>query len=414
MYDMLAAHSRCYYEINHNAVAKRIIELLMDYAMGRGYKVNSKDPAALDRWNAFDKKNKIRRKLRKNWGPDYLTYGEFFLDKISVQPIHPSTIWDIITNPENIEDVYYYYQSFPTQYQQFVGYDVVPGSKKQPGMRYVIRQIPFDRVSHFKLPCSSAEKRGRPLLYPILEWLKRFRDYNSARMVREWSQSCWTYDITVKGNSADVTTESTKAQSLPTPGSSYVHNEAVTRQLLSPPAGGSAQDDFSQMLVCVIAFIVGAPKEFFNVQGVGNRATALVASEPFTKTIDRLQQDFEEMLHEFATIAWAEEGLEYKDELEFIFPSITKDTTTETIANIQTAEAGGYIDHQTAAIMVAAELGITTYDYDDVQAKISADREKGLQMTADTLPPTSRFAAAPDSPVRGDWKQDTKDELNTL
>ncbi len=418
MYDMLAAHSRCYFEYNHNAVAKRIIDLLLDYSMGRGYKVNSKNQKALERWNKFDKKYKIRQKMAKQWGLDYLLYGEFMLDRINITAIHPSTIWDIITAPENIEDVYYYFQSFPTQYQQFTGYDVpgVPGSKKQPGMKYIIRQLPYDRVAHFKMRCGSAEKRGRPVLFPILEWLKRFRDYSSAHMVQKWSQSCWTYDITVKGSSADVQTESDKSNTLPYPGSSYIHNEAVTRELLAPPMQ-TAQDPFMSMLMCVMAFIVGAPKEFFNVQATGgSRATALVASEPFAKVIDYIQNDFECMLHELAVIAWEQEGEEYNDELEFVFPSITKDTTTETLTNIQACESAGYIDHQTASTMAAAEMGVTTYDYEIVQKKIAADREKGLQMTADTMPPDSRFSTKPNdkSPIHGEGKEELKDDLNSI
>ncbi len=419
MYDMLAAHSRCYFEYNHNAVARRIIDLLLDYSMGRGYKVNSKDAKALARWNAFDKKYRVHKMLKNHWGLDKLLYGELFIDRITIKAIHPSTIWDIITEPEDITNVYYYYQSFPTQYQQFTGFDVpgVPGSKKQPGMKYIIRQIPYDRVAHFKSRCSSAEKRGRPTLYPILEWLKRFRDYNSARMVREWSQACWTYDVTVKGSSSDVQTESDKASTLPYPGSSYIHNEAVTRELLAPPVGSAGDADFSNALVCVLAFIIGAPKEFFNVQSTGgSRATALVASEPFAKVIDNIQGEFEEILHELAVIAWEMEGDEYDDELEFVFPSITKDTTTETLTNIQSAEAAGYIDHQTAAVMAAAELGITTYEYNEVQQKIADDREMGLQNTADILPPSSRFSTQlPDkSPIHGDGKEELKDELGNI
>ena len=38
---------------------------------------------------------------------------------VIVRAIDPSTVWEIVTDPEDIENVYYYHQQFATQYQVF-------------------------------------------------------------------------------------------------------------------------------------------------------------------------------------------------------------------------------------------------------------------------------------------------------
>lgn len=386
--DMLAAHQKSFEAYNHNPLARRLIKIIKQYAIARGYKVQSKDPAATETWNAFDKKFKILEKIRKGWTTDYLLFSEFFLDKEKLTSIDPSTIWDIITDPEDIDNVYYYYQSFQTAFQQFTGFDVkgVPGSKDVKPIEYIIRQIPYDRIYHLKADGASCEKRGRPTLYPCLAWLKRFKDYWNAEMARAWVQASYVYDVSVNGSASDVAAiaAADDISKVPAIGSSYVHNEAVKRELLTPgSSGGAGHNYLSDQLISIIAFCYGIPKEHLNVSGSGGgggRATALVASEPFTKVIEEMRDDITELLQELASIAFKLDGKEYNDELEFIFPSTVKDTTTETIKNIATGETQKYISHKRASTMYASEMDVTIYDYEEEMQSIKDEQEQALDL----------------------------------
>lgn len=429
--DMLAAHQKSFEAYNHNPLARRLLKIIKQYAIARGYKVQSKDEKALEIWNEFDKKFDINNKIRKGWSTDYLLFNEFFLDREKITSIDPSTIWDIITDPEDINNVYYYYQSFPTAFQQFTGYDVkgVKGSKDVKPIEYIIRQIPFDRVFHLKGDGASCEKRGRPILYPCLAWLKRFKDYWNAEMVRAWVQASYVYDVTVKGSQSDVSAlaAADDIKKVPSIGSSYVHNEAVTRTLLTPASGGGSSKNYlSEELLAIISACLGIPKETLNtsMSGGGSRATALVGAEPFTKVIDELQGDLTELLQELASIAFKLAGKEYKGEIEFIFPSTVKDTTSETIKNISIGEQQKYITHKRAANMYAAEMDVTMYDYADEIESIKGEQEMALELGIGAM----STAGAPDgrfgdgisgeeeggSEIHGQGKVGLKKNLNNI
>jgi hypothetical protein len=128
--DYLTMHARAFEAWNHNPLAKRVIKLLAQYSMGRGYQATSKNEKVQQAWDDFEKLYNIKRKMTRFWPIEYLVSGELMIDKVKWQSIDPSTVWDIITDPDDIEEVYYYHQQYPTAYFRFTGKAVpgVPGS----------------------------------------------------------------------------------------------------------------------------------------------------------------------------------------------------------------------------------------------------------------------------------------------
>jgi hypothetical protein len=384
--DYLRMHSLAFEAWNHNPVAKRIIELMAQYSFGRRFKVRIKDAKKEAIWKAFDAEHQIRENASAYWIREYCIYGEIMLNMDTWQLIDPSTVWDIITDPDNLKQVYYYYQSYPTAYQQFTGIRVAgePGSDKVPGQEYIVRQIPAYKVLHMKGNCVSNEKRGRSLLFPILGWLKRIKDLYNAVVVRQWLLSCFIWDDTVKGNAADIAAHAAQYSRMPTAGSTFVHNESVVRQAMPAidTAGGkSSGSGIGSEILAFIATAVGIPKEFLNIISAssgGTRATALTSAEPFTKVIEDMQAKFESLLTTIAKFAFQQAGVEYEEgDIEFLFPSVSKDTTSETIKNIATGETMGYLSKETAAEMFAGEMNITNYDFDQEQEKLTDEAKTG-------------------------------------
>jgi len=387
--DYLMMHSRAFEQWNHHPLAKRIINLLAQYSFGRRFQWRLKDKNKEKAWEDFDKKVKLRHRLSKFWVPEYLLFGEMFVDKKLWQSIDPSTIWDIITDPDDITDVYYYHQQYSTAYQQYTGMNVkgVPGAATQKSQDFIIRQLPYKQIIHIRRNCTSFEKRGRSVLFPILGWLKRINDLYSAEVVAAWLSACFIWDDEINGSAADIQAHVAKYNQMPVTGSVFAHNQMIKRTPMAAAQGaksGSATGVGDELLT-FIATAVGIPKDYFNVMGGGSggsRAGSLVGAEPFTKVIEEIQADIE-----FLLLSIAEDVIPgYQDgDIEFIFPSVTKDTTTETVKNVMAGEAAGYMAKQTAAQMFAAELDMTTYDWDEEQGKMDDEKTQAALDPAGAL-----------------------------
>lgn len=433
LYDYLKQHAYAFEAWNHNPLAKRIIQLLGQYTIGRRFTLRVKNKRQEKAWEEAERLYKITNKIADFWVNEANIYGELFIDKTTWQSVDPSTIWDIITDPENVDDAYYAYQSYPTQYQQFTGYRVPgePGSQNVQAQKYVIKQIPMAKLLHLKLNCVSNEKRGRTVLFPILGWMKRVKDLYNAQVIRQWLTACFMWDVEIDGDQADVDAYSAAYGGIPQPASTHVHNKSVKRTPMAALEQGSGQQGAGTISDSVLSFIataVGIPREFLNILSVGggSRAQALTSAEPFTKVIEDLQSKWEDLIKAIFEAVMVQAGLPYAPgDVEVLFPSVTKDTTTETLKNLQTGESMGWISKRTAAAMAAKELNITEYDFEEEQQRIRDDEANGLNLTGSApLPPGGRLGLGLDvpgddepdggSPIHGDGKRALKDELTNL
>lgn len=431
LYDYLKQHAYSFEAWNHNPLAKRIIHLMTQYSLGRRFALRIKDSRKKKAWEAADAKFNIEKKIAEFWGNEANIYGEIFVDTDLWQSVDPSTIWDIITDPDNIDDAYYAYQSYPTAFQQFTGYTVPgePGAAKQQAQKYIIRQIPMSKLLHMKLNCVSNEKRGRATMFPVLGWLKRIKDLYNSQVIRQWLMASFIWDVTIDGNQGDVDAYSAAYSQIPMPGSIHVHNKTVERKPMAALEGANSAagaDIVSENILSFVATATGIPKEYFNVntRGGGSRAQALTTAEPFTKVIEDLQARWEGFIKEMFKRVMEQAGLDYKPgDVEITFPSVTKDTTTETVKNIQAGEAQGYISKRTAAGLYAQEMNITEYDFEAEQKQIKNDDSKGFNLVgAVPMPPGGRFGgSAPGgdgedggSEIHGQGKQDLVDSLKNL
>jgi len=444
-YDQFTALARAFELFNHFPVAKRIITLLTQYALGRGFKVKVNNEAIFDKWDAHAKKTNFYRKIRKYWPVQYLVDGELFIDKIRWQSVDAQSIWDIITSNDSpgggddLEDVYYYQQMFQTITQTFSGIKVpgVTGSDKTNVGHYIIRQLPYDQIIHIKTNCYENEKRGRSSLYSTMAWCKHLRDLLFSQVAGENFRSNYIFDDEVDGSQAQVNQHALNYAYMPKPGSIFAHNTKIKRTVLNPLTGNATKNGVAQEILCLIGVSLGIPKDHLNaiIEGAGSRATALVGSEPFTKVIEDLQEDFEDLLYRLAETFCLQNNLPYDEQdWEFIFPSVTKDTTGDALSNLFIAQEAGWISKKRAAIMAAAELEVTQFDYDDEQDDIQTERKDNLNQAsagaglpgappAPPMPPNPPVPPAfggkgnkkaNGSPIRGPGKQQTKDNLNNL
>ena len=422
--------------INHHPIAKRSRNIIVQYAFGREFPIDCKDKELDKIWKSYIRSTNLRRKIRKHWGYEYFGDGELTINKADLCSIDASTIMDVVCEgwDEFIDRPLYLQQMYQTAVQTYAGINVpgVPKSKDSKPGKWIIRQIPADQVIRMKGNCTSQEKRGRPFIFDILGWLKKLKDTYTGKILAEQLQACFVYDVTVKGGPAAVAAEASKYKYIPVAPSIRFHNEAVEFNAVAPTAGKQGGGtDTAQELLALLATSMGFPKDFFNVmaQGSGSRATAIVGSEPFTKVIEDFQQDFKDLLEDIIEDFCVRVAhVPYNEsDWKISFPSVSKDSAKDVIANIGTVKELGAYNDRMAAVAIAGELGNEDYDYDAMQAEKKADLAK--YPPTDVMPgwqvPGGRFGAGPlpakggepeptdDSPIHG-GKQAIKDQHKNL
>lgn len=432
IYDFLQQVAYAFEAQNHNPLAKSIIRILTQYALGRRFDVQIDDKQKENAWNEYEERTDFTRMICEYWGKEAEIYGEFDFDWENGISIDPSTIWDIITDPDRVDIEYYAYQSYPTAYQMFTGFKVPgePGADKQKASEYIIRQIPASKLLRMKLNCVSNEKRGRSTLFSILGWLKRVKDLYNAQVIREWLYSCFMWDVSLKNaNQSDINAYVSANTSIPLPGSKNIHNDAVTVTPMPAIAAGGGRGGsvpIGAQIMCFIAVAVGIPKEFLNIEvtGGGNRAAALTSAEPFTKMIEDIQARWEWFVTQTFKRVVESKGLKYKPgDIEITFPSVTKDTTTETLQNLTVCEEMKWFTHERCQNMAAKEMNVTQYDAEEETKNIKKEERAGVGQPNPAMPPGGRFGkkqgmGGPNdqggSEIHGQGKVDLSDELQTL
>ena len=301
LYDYLLMHARAFQLTNHNALAASAVKQLTRFVIGRGISFHVRNEAAKSVWEEFWNRNNMRARVRQmardlTWqGELLLRYYEKQRGYATLRVLDASSCWEIVTDVEDIDHVYYYHFQYPTPYQIY-------GVGQIPVTKYIIQQIPPTNIQHIKINVSSQEKRGRSDLLPSMPWLKRFDDFYNGITLKQVLEANLVWKITVKGDQADVDAvlASQDLQQLPPPGGVWLQNEAVDLEPANATMTASrGSSDVGSEIASIVATSLNLPREYFNVGGPGAaRATALVRTDPAVKTIEDRQQLFRETLEE--------------------------------------------------------------------------------------------------------------------
>ena len=299
IYDYLLMHARAFEMCNHNVLTACAIKIMERFTVGRGISYHIKDPDVKEVWDEFWDRNNMRDKFRQ-CARDLPWQGELMIrtyekqeGHVSLRVLDPSTCWEVVTDPEDFEHVYYYHFQWPTPYQIWV-------SGQIPVAKYIIQQIPPTNIIHLKINVSSQEKRGRSSFLPAFPWVKRFNDFYNGQTVKAVLEANLVFKIKIKGDQADVDAflQNSSLTELPPPGGTWVENEAVDLQATSTAlTSGGRGNRIGQELAAAFAASVNLPNEYFNIEsgGGGARATALVRTDPAVKSIEDHQQRLTEI-----------------------------------------------------------------------------------------------------------------------
>lgn len=404
--DYWEMHSKVFWYKNYSAIAKMVIDMTRNFVLGKGFNIEFEDDKAEKAWKKYDDRNNIQESARL-WCDELSTFGEVFLRKfpsptgLMHRSCDPSTFWEIVTDPENIADVKYYHQQYNTQYQLY-------GTKDVPLSKYIINQIPPQLMIHEKINVTSYEKRGRSDLLAPLLYFKYYEDYMSAKLIRIKNESSFIWDVEIDGSDEDVQAyinSSESAVDVPA-GSDFIHNKAIKRTPLTPTFGKASNDETAKDILSYVAMGVSIPVNYMGTFGVGgnSKAGALVATEPVAKRMVERQLKLEHIIRRVVQDVLVDAGLDPKSKFEINFPEIMEEDRSQKIQDLVLAKDEQVISHKKMSLIIAKELKITKYDYDEEQKEITNDSKNSNlfigapDLTADENPEENNANRGMDRP----------------
>lgn len=422
-YDFLKASAAAFWAVNHDPMARRIVETIVHFTLGKGFRINFKDPRHSALWDAFEDVNNFYEQFYY-FGRELSTYGEsmwYWLPnketKISfgrdgedapttgiiprIRVIDPTMVWDYITWPEDITDVLAYQIVSPMQYQIYTKVD--GQDKTVPGTKFVMQQLPADAVIHQRINCMSNEKRGRSDLFSILGYLKRLRDSVNYSLVALQKTAAWAIDTTIEGSQSDLDgyVADQQAQGTIAPaGSEFVHTAKVTRKFLANE--GSSRGGGSQTFEWCLSMIAagsGIPTQYFgtHLQGGQTRASAVVGIEPVARLFEMRQRQYEITLNKIIKHFFRANGI---NDVDFVitWPEIITQDRSQKLKDLAMAQTMRWVSPKRAGNMAAKEFGQDDYVWDSEQDDIKS--EQSAEPPMQTSPAMSTGGVVqPDKPL---------------
>lgn len=407
--DYLDMHAKAYEAWTHNPVAKRICKVITQFVLGKGVKItvmeakmktgrttvdpNTQQPVP----EVNDYREQAQAKLDGHWMKnaihirskqilrDLIIFGEQFIRYydapwgLKLRSLDPSTVWEVITDPDDCENEFYIHQQYPTRYQWFVDLPV-------PTIKFIIRQVPALLYYHMKINCTATEVRGRSELFAILGWLKRLKEFASDRVIRNKMANLFVLDVAVEGDAAAVQAVQQQMSTPPTPGSFFFHNKAAELKGVPAEIGAGEVNNDWELLLTVVSMGAGLSQQYLGMSAGGGKAEALVGTEPDIKTFEDYQeimesfflQDAQRLFQRCIERKELPQGLNIK--VEVTYPALAEENRSEKLKDLAFGESMSWWSHRRIASAAAKEMQFTSYDYDEEQVEIAKEDAKKLTL----------------------------------
>ena len=414
--DYWQSSAKCFEASTHAGIGKKAVNAMVQFPVGRGVRWDVEDDQAREVWERFWKGNNMRRRFRSIMR-DLSIFGEQMLryfpaprgdDRLLIiRQIDPATVYEIVTDQEDVETVFFYHQQFQTRMELYsppVSNRAPTGRTESGVTRYIIRQIDAGEIDHWKVHTVSGEARGRSDLFPVLGDLKRIRDLLTSKVVQSDIGNRVMAILKANGTGADLqrvlNTIFPNGQP-PAPGTIVALNDATELTPFQYSSGREVRADFTyDELVDSICAGLEIARPYLGLapaQGGGTtQAAALTNVEPSVKAFEERQDVGDEMLHEMFDRVMRAAGITKTVEREFIFPTIVKEDRSKLLEDLEMAEGNDWLSKRSAATQAAAQFDRTDYDFDEEQDQIVEE----FKDAADT--DGTDEVTGLDKPARGD------------
>lgn len=396
--DYIQMHAEAFYAYNHDPIARAITQITRDFVIGGGFQVqcDESEPEgklAIAAWRMFEEANDLQNQIDQ-YVTEQSIYGEnlwwclpnnqtkiiYHLGPGDTIPLgiiprirllDPSTCVEIVTYPEDITRPLFYVFLFPTQYQIYtsgIGNPQTSSYPTQPTLKFIYQQVAADQIMHSRINSVSNEKRGRSDYFPVFSYLKRLRDSVNYSLIGLQKASAWAIDTEIDGDQADIDNYVRNMATLgtiPTAGSEFAHSTKIKRNILANSGGGQVSSSAFEWSLSMICSGVGIPVSYLgtHLSGGTTKASALVATEPVAKKMQKRQETTKRELRKIWNWLMKEAGLPRVD-VDIILPEILVQDKSQKLKDLLLMQNSRWISPKRAADMAAKELSIYNFNYD--------------------------------------------------
>jgi hypothetical protein len=286
-----------------NPIAKKIIELLVDYTIGEDVVIVAKDKAVqsvIDRFWTDHINNWPHRKVQ--FAQDLFLYGEALLELhdeaeglVRVANIYPRNIKRVFMNSS--------YPDVPIEVELdanslIFAQDVTPKEKEQQLRLKLVIPVATRKGTRlrgeaflFQINRSVGATRGLSDLFSIIDLVSQYEDSVYELVKRLHFANQWFYDITLEGANQNQINEfsSELAKRPPRPGAVRVHNERVKWNEISPKLTDVSSMKILEDIHAFLVTALGLPAHWTGIGGSMGRSAATEAQEPIFKHLQARQ-----------------------------------------------------------------------------------------------------------------------------
>ncbi len=421
-----------------NPLINRGVTLKSQYVWGQGYSITSKsDEAAAAVKKAFgSKRNKkaftshqmltLREQELQVTGNLYIALFTAVNGQVSIRCIPADEVGEIITNPEDSADVWYYKRTWKRRTYQGTApkdevltalYADIDNERPEETFAGVAVQKNV-KVYHVRIGALADMQKGLPETYQSIPWARAYKDFLTDFIAIVKSFRKFAFSVEVEGGPQQVSEVHAALNTRymdGTNGASYDENPAPVAGstmvgsgvALNPvkTAGATVPLEEGRRLMLMHCAGSGFPETFYGDASVGSLATAKSLDRPTELMISDRQKLWKEILETVANyIVTAGSN---NREIEAInpelvtvsFPPVVEHDLKEYVGAIVSAgtldgkQISEVMDFETFARMLLEALGVSNVD--EVLRRIMEERERREEAKAAAPPPPANPPTPP-------------------
>jgi len=407
---------RSRYLYNFDPLAKQAIRLWTDYTFGSGIAWKTENEAVkvvLDKfWNNRANRSVLSAKGQHKSSDKALVDGEVFFalflgDEVSIRWVEPLEITEIISDPDDGENVLYYKRQIDGRLPMYYRSHNNIEDKGVTKDGSIIKSTEDAIIYH--LAINTIGQRGNPLLLPAIGWIEQYRLFLAARIaiVRALARFAWAAK-TKGGSSAVAAVKSAVDGKYPQAASTLVTNEALSMDPIRTDTGSANAKDDGRMLKLMVCSAVGIPEQYFGDIATGNLATAKTVELPMLKQFGSYQQIWADVYLDIFNIVLDHAGISEDRFIDFDMPPIAPEDAVAALTAISQLVMAFPDMADSRDVLTQALMAIGINNVDEVLTEleqIKAENEKKKAETLAKMPPEMQNQAGkpplPGQPTAG-------------